>query len=91
MEEQNGLICAYLLDGKGGGKEVGWEFIRGWSPQDGALWVHLKRENSEAQRWLYEEANLDNPIFWYIIFDESIREILGEPTTFEVTEEPIIL
>lgn len=39
----------------------------------------------------YEEANLDNPIFWYIIFDESIREILGEPTTFEVTEEPIIL
>jgi hypothetical protein len=37
----------------------------------------------------YEEASLDNPIFWYIIFDESIREILGEPTTFEVTEEPI--
>ena len=38
----------------------------------------------------YEEANLDTPIFWYIIFDESIREILGEPTTFEVTKEPII-
>jgi len=37
----------------------------------------------------YETANLDTPIFWYIIFDESIREILGEPTTFEVTEEPI--
>ena len=39
----------------------------------------------------YEEASLDNPIFWYIIFDESIREILGDPTTFEVTEEPVIL
>lgn len=37
----------------------------------------------------YETANLDTPIFWYIIFDGSIREILGEPTTFEVTEEPI--
>ena len=37
----------------------------------------------------YETANLDTPIFWYIIFDESIREILGEPTTFEVTKEPI--
>lgn len=37
----------------------------------------------------YEEASLDDPIFWYIIFDESIREILGDPTTFEVTEEPI--
>ena len=32
----------------------------------------------------YEEANLDTPIFWYIIFDESIRVILGEPINFEV-------
>lgn len=39
----------------------------------------------------YEEASLDDPIFWYIIFDESIREILGDPTTFEVTEQPLIL
>ena len=37
----------------------------------------------------YETANFDTPIFWYIIFDESIRAILGEPTTFEVTQEPI--
>jgi hypothetical protein len=35
----------------------------------------------------YETAELDTPIFWYIIFDESIREILGEPTEFEVTTE----
>jgi hypothetical protein len=32
----------------------------------------------------YETADLDTPVFWYIIFDESIRDILGEPTTFEV-------
>ena len=38
----------------------------------------------------YETANLDTPVFWYIIFDESIRAILGEPTEFEVTEEPLI-
>ena len=35
----------------------------------------------------YETAELDTPVFWYIIFDESIREILGEPTQFEVTTE----
>ena len=35
----------------------------------------------------YETAELDNPIFWYIVFDESIRIILGEPTQFEVTTE----
>jgi hypothetical protein len=41
-----------------------------------------------TQFWVdYQEASLDTPIFWYIIFDESIRDILGEPTEFEVTTE----
>jgi hypothetical protein len=39
-----------------------------------------------TQYWVdYETAELDNPIFWYIEFDESIRVILGDPTEFEVT------
>jgi hypothetical protein len=39
----------------------------------------------------YNEAELDTPIFWYIVFDDSIEVILGTPTTFEVTaEEPTI-
>jgi hypothetical protein len=33
----------------------------------------------------YEEAYLDTPIFWYIIFDLRIEMILGSPTEFEVT------
>lgn len=33
----------------------------------------------------YNKANLNTPIFWYIVFDESIREILGDPETFDVT------
>ena len=41
-----------------------------------------------TQYWVnYEEANLDTPIFWYIIFDESIRDILGEPSIFDVIIE----
>ena len=41
-----------------------------------------------TQYWVdYEEASLNTPIFWYIIFDESIEVILGEPTTFEVIFE----
>lgn len=35
----------------------------------------------------YETAELDNPIFWYIVFDETIEMILGQPTEFEVTTE----
>jgi hypothetical protein len=45
-----------------------------------------------TQYWVdYEIADLDKPVFWYIMFDESIREILGEPTDFEVTTEQINL
>lgn len=41
-----------------------------------------------TQYWVdYQTAELDNPIFWYIEFDESIRVILGQPTEFEVTTE----
>jgi hypothetical protein len=37
----------------------------------------------------YSVATLDNPIFYYIIYDESILNILGQPIEFEVTEEQI--
>jgi hypothetical protein len=39
----------------------------------------------------YNTAEDDMPIFWYIIFDDSIEMVLGTPTTFDVTflEEPI--
>ena len=49
-----------------------------------------KTPDDITQYWVdYETAELDTPIFWYIVFDESIRVILGEPTQFEVTQEPI--
>ena len=42
-----------------------------------------------TQNWVeYQAANLDNPIFYYITFDESLKVVLGEPTDFEVTTPP---
>lgn len=39
-----------------------------------------------TQNWVdYNTATLDNPIFYYITFDESLKVVLGEPETFEVT------
>jgi hypothetical protein len=47
-----------------------------------------KSPEDVTQYWVdYQVASLDTPIFWYIIFDESIRDILGEPEEFEVTTE----
>lgn len=33
----------------------------------------------------YGCANLNEPIFWYIIFDASLESVLGSPIEFEVT------
>lgn len=42
-----------------------------------------------TQNWVdYQIADLDNPIFYYIIFHESLEVVLGEPITFEVTTPP---
>ena len=42
-----------------------------------------------TQNWVnYNTATLDNPIFYYITFDESLKVVLGEPETFEVTTPP---
>ena len=44
-----------------------------------------------TQRWCdYQFAELNEPQFWYIVFDESLLPILGNPTEFEVTQEEII-
>jgi len=42
-----------------------------------------------TQNWVdYQTSEYDTPIFWYIIFDDSLKVVLGEPETFEVTTPP---
>jgi len=55
---QQGLITAFILDGKGGGQSVGWDGIRTWKPAQGTLWVHLNYKEKESYRWIFEESGL---------------------------------
>lgn len=32
----------------------------------------------------YSFANLNEPIFWYIVYDDSLDDVLGQPTEFDV-------
>jgi hypothetical protein len=42
-------------------------------------------EDSVTKNWCeYEIANLNNPIFYFIRYDKSMLEILGEPEEFDV-------
>ena len=47
-------------------------------------------EGDTTENWcIYQIAELSTPIFWYIIFDESLLVVLGESTEFEVIYENI--
>ena len=53
-----GLVYAYLLDGKGGGRHLGFAEIESWTPDQGVLWVHLDYTDPDARRWVRESAGL---------------------------------
>jgi zinc transporter len=59
VDQGNGLLFAYVLDGQGGGRELDWEGIRAWSPEDGVLWVHLDRTGEQARAWVSDETGID--------------------------------
>ena len=61
-KEGDGLIAAFILDGKGGGSEVGWKEIGEWSPESGLLWVHLDYTVEQARKWLVDGSGLDEVI-----------------------------
>ena len=62
MKENNGLIFAYILDGKGGGELVDWSEVHSWSEKDGKLWIHLDYTLPDSQQWLQYESGLDEVI-----------------------------
>jgi zinc transporter len=72
MSESAGLICAYLLDGKGGGQPIGWDEIRAWKPEQGTLWLHLDRTAPEATTWLQDRSRID-PIACEALLAEETR------------------
>lgn len=55
-----GLLAAQLLDGTGHGRELAWEQVRAWKPEDGILWVHLDYKTEGARRWLADASGLDD-------------------------------
>lgn len=42
-----------------------------------------------TQNWVeYQCAELNKPQFWFIVYDESLLPVLGEPIEFEVETPP---
>jgi zinc transporter len=72
MNEKNGLVFSYILDGAGGGLTLTWEDIKHWIPEKGVLWLHLDYKNEGVQKWLNEASGL-NPIISEALLEEETR------------------
>ncbi len=72
MDTDGGLICAYLLDGKGSGTPLDWAGVRSWKPTDGLLWVHLDHTGEKADVWLRDESGLD-PVVSETLLQDEVR------------------
>jgi hypothetical protein len=45
--------------------------------------------NDVTQNWVeYQKTDLNNPNFWYIIYNDSLNVVLGTPETFDVETPP---
>jgi len=53
------MIHAYVLDGKGGGREIGASDVDAWKPEDGVLWVHMDRNSPATHDWVLASGGLD--------------------------------
>lgn len=72
MDQSDGLVNAYVLDGKGGGKTLDWNGVRAWTPEDGLFWIHLQWTEKPAQDWVRNESGLD-PIVIDALLAEDTR------------------
>ena len=84
MSKEDGLVYAYVFDGRGGGQAIDWRQVKQWSAEQGVLWLHLDYANEKVQEWLSEDSGLSS------ILSESLLEEETRPRCV-LSEEGLVL
>lgn len=69
MSEADGLLCAYALDGRGGGRELQWEDLAE-VPTEGFAWIHLHLEGERTRQWLNEGSGLPDVVAEALLYED---------------------
>lgn len=70
-DHDRGLVCAYILDGEGGGDEVGWDGVERHTSGKGFLWLHLDRSEPYSKDWLAGHSGLDPLVVEALLAEET--------------------
>ncbi len=77
MSNHDGLVYAWLLDGKGGGRKLTWEELQRGSSGKGILWLHLDATDPAAVQWLTEKSGLDAISVAALLEEETRPRVVG--------------
>ncbi|NQV58869.1 MAG: zinc transporter ZntB [Alphaproteobacteria bacterium] len=77
MIDDDGVVAAYVLDGKGGGKELQGSTAADLNPTDGFVWLHLDRNVSKACRQAVEAIGLDNVFADALLAEETHPRVVA--------------
>lgn len=67
---KQGIVAAYILDGRGGGEAIDWDQVNSWQPAQGILWLHLDYTDQVSRRWLEQESGLQEVIVSALLNEE---------------------
>ena len=77
-DEVDGLICAYVLDGRGGARHIDWAGVHAWRPGDGILWVHADRKIDTVIEWVRASSGIPPAVTESLLADDVRPRILRE-------------
>jgi len=69
---QDGLICAFDLDQKGGGTSLDWAEVATPAPPGGVRWIHVDFSHPAGREWLHNSSGIDETIVEALL-QEDIR------------------
>lgn len=81
------LLFARVLDGKGGGREIGWEELTQWQPahDEEVLWAHLRRGDPAVRAWLIDGMQIPEPTADMLTSDATRPRAFREGETLAAT------
>jgi len=77
MNDGSGLVFAYQLDGKGGGRQLTLDDLGSVDPGQGWVWAHLDATSPAARQWLQQQSGLD-PFVVAALLSEMTRPRFSE-------------
>ncbi|MBS9478798.1 zinc transporter ZntB [Ancylobacter radicis] len=71
--DTEGLVGAWIFDGAGGARRIGWEEIHQGAPKSPAfVWISLQQlEHRHPQNWLHQQSGIDAAIIESLVAAET--------------------